>query len=284
MKTIAQFLVRSNLLVSASLAALVFQTQIIFDCLHFPTVLFAFSSTLLIYNFQRIYKNKTRNANQQLSKWMEKNKIFILLITSISAIITFYLAFSLRLESMILLGLPFLISVFYVVRFIKRKKKSLSLRELPYLKIFLISFIWSIVAVPFPLVESSPDWSFLNQQFFIFFIEKFLFVLAITIPFDIRDLEFDPLELKTLPQVLGVQKSIFIGIILILISASLAYLQFQNGLINVSILKFLLISYAFYAILLSLSKIQKSDLYYGGILDSVFLIQSLGIYLITIYS
>jgi 4-hydroxybenzoate polyprenyltransferase len=36
-------------------------------------------------------------------------------------------------------------------------------------------------------------------------LDRFLFVLAITIPFDIRDLKFDKNEIKTIPMVFGIR-------------------------------------------------------------------------------
>jgi len=44
-----------------------------------------------------------------------------------------------------------------------------------------------------------------------------LFVIAITIPFDIRDIDYDVSELKTLPQQLGIYKTKLFGSSLLLI-------------------------------------------------------------------
>ena len=55
--------------------------------------------------------------------------------------------------------------------------------------------------------------SFLNS--FLLFIQRFVFVIAYTIPFEIRDLKYDSLNLKTMPQVFGIKKTKKIALFLL---------------------------------------------------------------------
>ncbi|MCT4665531.1 MAG: hypothetical protein N4A45_09890 [Flavobacteriales bacterium] len=78
--------------------------------------------------------------------------------------------------------------VFYTIPFIKTKNKWWSLRKLPYLKTFLIAFIWSVVTVSIPY-EMSGEIKFDNH--WILFFSNFLLIFSLTLPFDFRDIEYD---------------------------------------------------------------------------------------------
>jgi len=80
--------------------------------------------------------------------------------------------------------------VVYVVRFIPYNNKWLALRDIPFLKIFVIAFVWALVTGLLPLI-SSKDLIQINLQHILFLTKQFLFVVAITIPFDIRDMKYD---------------------------------------------------------------------------------------------
>ncbi|MCK4561903.1 MAG: hypothetical protein KAT78_03285 [Flavobacteriaceae bacterium] len=78
------------------------------------------------------------------------------------------------------------------------------------LKLFLIIITWAGVTVLLPLKNAEIQFS---NDVWLIFIQRVLFLFAITIPFDIRDLDFDNPEIKTLPQTLGVKKSKIIGVV-----------------------------------------------------------------------
>ena len=87
-------------------------------------------------------------------------------------------------------------------------------------------FSWVGITLYFPLQEAS--YLDLSSQWF-YFAQRFLFIIAITIPFDIRDAQFDLPELATLPQVLGVNRARNIAVLsmllFILLGATLNGLQ-----------------------------------------------------------
>ena len=89
----------------------------------------------------------------------------------------------------------------YVIPFNRSKK---NIRNHSQIKIFIVAFCWASVTVLFPLTNET-DIDFLNS--FLLFIQRFIFVIAYTIPFEIRDLKYDSLNLKTMPQVFGIKKN-----------------------------------------------------------------------------
>ena len=102
-----------------------------------------------------------------------------------------------------------IISLSYPIKIIPLGNQKVSLRELPRAKIFLIALVWSIVSVALITLENE---SFYSLDTLLLFISRFSFVLAITIPFDIRDLKYDDLSLKTIPQIYGEKKAKMIAV------------------------------------------------------------------------
>jgi len=104
-----------------------------------------------------------------------------------------------------------LITVFYVLPVFSQKR---NLRSLKGLKIYSIALVWAGVTVILPVVQNE---ILLDWDIWIMGIQRFLFIVILTIPFEIRDLKYDQAELGTLPQVLGVEQTKKIGLLLILV-------------------------------------------------------------------
>jgi hypothetical protein len=150
-----------------------------------------FFSILGVYNFHRWYKFKKKQVQPFLEKWVQKNKKSIILLSFIglfSSCSLFLYLIRLHPKLILLLAICFLISLLYVL---------LKLRELPFIKALIVSFIWTFVLVILPAVLQKnyehSNWSFL------------LLFYALTIPADARDLETDAKKFNTLPQLIGKQ-------------------------------------------------------------------------------
>jgi len=98
-------------------------------------------------------------------------------------------------------GIFGVLSALYAVPFLPRAK---NLRSLTGLKIYIVAFIWAGYTVLFPALDADFP---LDWDFWILFLQRFLLVLVLIIPFEIRDLQWDDRELGTLPQVLGVDRT-----------------------------------------------------------------------------
>ena len=141
-------------------------------------------------------------------QWVGTKKVYLKWLTIISAsiAIVFMLLFtSFKVKKVSFLLVLFVISLLYVIP-IKRK----SLRELPGLKSFFIAFVWTGFVVVYPLMNEHvlPLPVFNILAFFCFFF-------ALTIPFDIRDIQFDSPTQKTIPQVLGIKGSKLLAVVLL---------------------------------------------------------------------
>jgi len=67
-------------------------------------------------------------------------------------------------------------------------------------------------------------------------LQRVLLILALMIPFEIRDLNYDALALNTLPQVLGIKKTKLLGLALLMGFVVLEFflLKQDNGAILIS--------------------------------------------------
>jgi len=193
------FYVFSNIHVALSASALVLLTLDRYSVDNSLTSLFVFCSTVLAYNFIR--EIEMERTYPLLANWIRSSSKPLFLLNLLSALGLLYALFKLRLSDILFVAPFFLLTLFYVYPGTKNFK---GLRSFPGLKLFVISTVWAGVTVLFPLVAND---LVIQRQEWIVFVQRFLIVLAITIPFDIRDMQLDKIELATLPQSLGIRPS-----------------------------------------------------------------------------
>ncbi|MDF1675889.1 MAG: UbiA family prenyltransferase [Vicingaceae bacterium] len=276
-------IVFSNFFVSLCVAALTYRTFLYFN---FPPsnalLVLVFSATYFIYNFQRLVRMNQKEIDEAnigfRMRWVYKNKQPIIFTIVITAIIIIVSLFYIDIKTIIVLAIMGLFSVVYVVRFIPYNKKWLALRDIPYLKIFVIAFVWTLVTGLLPLVNNIEQ---INLHYILFLVKQFLFVFAITIPFDIRDMKYDIEKgIKTFPLVVGVKKVIILGVLLLLgfiAIASYEFLVFQNITMSLWIAE--IITILLVAVLLLLSKKQQPELFYSLIIEGTSLLLAITVLL-----
>jgi hypothetical protein len=103
--------------------------------------------------------------------------------------------------------------------FIDSKK---NLRSISGLKIYVIALVWTGVTVFLPLVNNSHP---ISDDVIITAVQRFLFVMVLMLPFEIRDLSYDSLKLSTIPQKIGVIRTKFLGISMLFVFFCLEFLK-----------------------------------------------------------
>jgi len=115
-----------------------------------------------------------------------------------------------------------------------------SFRQIPILKLITIGLSWSVMAVVLPHLVYEPHY-FKSESLFHFrntglsplmlweLIEYTLFVIALCIPFEIRDLKYDSPKLRTLPQLIGTRNSKYVGFAVLLLCAAIEFTQFEES-------------------------------------------------------
>lgn len=211
---IIDFLLFSNLFIAFCAVA---QGLVTYYLLKLPAntyvLSFLFFSTLTIYNLSMLLSKPKEPQKSPFKrvKWIFSHHRFIISITLISTLCLIllgllYLSFQAKLL-MLFIGV---IAVAYNIPFLRLNEKKIGLRNLPGIKLFLIAFVWSASCVLLPIVEVENNYGIpiALSEVVLLFAKRFLFICAITIPFDIRDLYQDKLyELKTIPVIFGEKKA-----------------------------------------------------------------------------
>ena len=94
------------------------------------------------------------------------------------------------------------------------------IRKIPLLKIFYVGLTWALIN----------SWLILPEFNWSIFLISWLFISALVLPFDIRDMKSD--DVVTFPILIGVQKTKFLAYLLIFISGLLSvfYLNLEFGI------------------------------------------------------
>jgi len=217
--------------------------------------LFSFYATLGVYNGQRLFKLNRKSLTPWL-QWVKKyqRSLFILSILSslLAGIIVLKIGVSNTTSWMLLLASTF-VSLFYVIRVFGK-----NFREIPMLKIHLIALTWVSVLILFPLLNEGA----LDQSMNIL-VAHYLYIVAVTIPFDIRDLKYDDITQRTIPQMIGVRAAKVLSFLLLVTFALLMFFSWVDLRLN-------LIFYLGVIIQLFLvfnMNEKRSDLYCAGWID-----------------
>ena len=174
-----------------------------------------FCSTLALYNFSIILSKpkKPEESPFRRVRWVFSHYRLTITLTIISILSIIPLSFFLNSSSLILLFGLALISLGYSLPLFSFQDKRYSLRNIPGVKLFLIAAIWSLSCVLLPILEmeSNNEIIITLNDTIILIAKRFLFIAAITVPFDIRDLFQDKTnELKTIPVILGEKTALLI--------------------------------------------------------------------------
>lgn len=176
------------------------------------------------------------------------------------------------------IALSGIVAIIYSLPFLRWQGRWLRLRDVSYLKIILIVFIWTSVTVVLPYLNS-PQIMVSKGQLILLFIERLLFYLAITLPFDVRDYTADTQHgLSTLVTYLGKNNTLKLSFGTLISSALVAiyhyfylYPQYQLG-------ASILLIYPFIGYLLAQNLSTKPYWFYSLFLDGCMIAQFLVVF------
>lgn len=246
------FYIFSSIHVALGVFCLVKITLLSYNINENRTALFCFFATIVSYNFIRFLNVATEK--NWLAKWYTKQKPILTVLTFLSAVIVMYLSFGFRLKALLIL-LPFSILTFFYG--MKLPRRLISLRKVPGLKIFLIAFCFSGVTVLFPLVQNGFE---IGMTEWWLFMQRLIFIILITLPFDIRDVDFDSSQLKTIPQRFGVLNTKIIGVLLVVGIIVMEYFLLENK----NILFYSVLIICFLSLLFLVFSKRKQTKYYSA--------------------
>lgn len=274
------FLINTNFFIAFAAVFMTVETQVQLgtEPSWHPYLFIIFFATLFEYNLHKlailIWHRKA--LEQPKHQWLNTNIKFFYFIMAFSVI--GFTASIILAKREVLEGLfPFaIITVFYSIPFMKLGKKTIRLREIPGLKVFTIAVIWAFVTVFLPIIQSGMQYNGWHVTWMV--IERFLFITAITIPFDVRDMETDARSgLKTLPLLMGRKNSLMLatGMLLGIIPIAILHYPAVNMPHQVTPL---VISVLLTIYFINSEKLQQNKLYHYGILDGTIIMQALLVY------
>ena len=145
------------------------------------------------------------------------------------------------------------------------------LKLLEVIKIFLIAIVWSWVTVFLPALEIGEA---TTLPVGLMLLERALFIFAITLPFDIRDLKVDShSEVKTIPAEIGIKKTKSLGALSLLAAFILAVTNWLSAGYNVNILLGIFISFLSTWFFIRQSDKVQHDYFFTGLIDGTMILQ-----------
>ena len=168
-----------------------------------------FFATLTVYTFQRLYKAETSATRSSSLEWVRDHTKQQVVAVFVSGCITVLLLIYV-VQKNLLIGILVLalgsVSMAYVVPVFGK-----SFRDVPYLKSPVVAFVWTVFLFVFPALNEGISMEIILWQVMAFFV----FFIALTIPFDLRDADLDDPRQKTLPMLIGTKMSKVVATVLI---------------------------------------------------------------------
>lgn len=244
-----------------------------------------FTSTLGIYNFCILIsppKEPQRSSYLRI-RWFFSHYRLMVTFTLISVLSLVPLFFLISMPSRLLLIFSGVISVCYGLPIFTLGDQKFGLRNIPGLKPFLITLVWVLSTVLLPILESKELHltTVSMQDTTLLIAKRFLFVFALTVPFDIRDLfEDNKLGVKTIPVIIGEKRAYLFCSVLLLGYVIMLFLYGNTGF-NSDFFA-LTLTAALTGWLIFRSKWEKNEYYYFFYLDGVLILQYVFLVLFTL--
>lgn len=244
----------------------------------YPVLGLLFTSTLGIYNFSiLISKPKLpEKSPYRRIRWFFSHYRLMVTFTIVSLLSLIPLFFLISTASKILLIFLAVLSFGYGLPLFTIGEQKFGLRNIPGLKLIMITLVWTMSSVLLPILESQASHiaTISMRDTTILIAKRFLFIAALAIPFDIRDLfEDKQLGLKTIPVAWGEKNAYLFCQVLLAGYVVLLFLFRNNGFTT-----------DFWALTLTViltgwlifkSKWEKNEYYYFFYMDGVLILQYL---------
>lgn len=256
-----KFLIQSQVFIALIAVAYSVETELLLNQkpeVH-PYLFLVFLSTFLIYNMSRY-------AAKPMKRSITWFMVALLAATFILVAVAFWARWQVIVMLIPLAGL----SLLYTFPIVPFNKQFVTLRTIPYVKIFVITIVWSLVTVLLPVVRMEQA---IDLHVLLIFVERMIFVFVLALMFDIRDMEQDQRSgLKTIPLRLGKAQSQRLCRWLLLIFLAIAIIHYWPA--QPEVLPAMVLSALGAFILIRDSIFKDRSEYYFALVDSMMLVQA----------
>jgi 4-hydroxybenzoate polyprenyltransferase len=265
--------VYGNLLISVAAASLTWVSGVLLGGeVRWEIIVLVFAATLFIYNFDRLLVLKSMaGLKSERHVWIVRNAGYLIGLVALSVVCMGYLAFSLNWQEIVYVAHLGLVSVLYSLPMFSHSEGKRPLRSFRGLKIFLIAYVWAATTAVLPALDLGKG--LFDFHVILLFIERALFIFAVTLPFDIRDYKSDTQSgVITIPHVLGVQKSKWLAYTCTLVFMLLSVLHYnhENWMIAAR-----MVTGVATLLVIRYTDETRHEYYYTGLIDGLLIIQAM---------
>ena len=261
----------SNFFVALAAMSMVWQAQILADShMQFSSSYgwLVFCATLIIYAIHRVigFTVIKQTIETRRVRVIRKFRGHIIGYAILAVIPLVWLSLQMPAQTISLLGLAAILSLAYVIPLFRKRR----LRDLPFIKVFVVALIWSLVTTVIPAIQNPIS----NASLIWLALEKSLFILALILPFDVRDLDVDANHrVDTFATKYGVSRALRGANLCVLLAMFLVIVQTLRGFYFTEVAVALLLSYIYVLIVIRMSHKPRHDYFYTGAVDGAMLLQ-----------
>jgi 4-hydroxybenzoate polyprenyltransferase len=271
MKTIYSTFIYGAIFISLCAVGLCMETSLLLNLPFnsFSFYLVVFSATLGQYNIH-YYIKREANPDSDRFLWSLQHRNVHLVLNMIGAVGLIVGLFGLKPKNFIVLGVIAVITILYSFPFLPFKKKK-RLKDFGLLKILVLSYVWTLITVWFPMITLTP----ITPDFQMIFAQRFVFMFALCLAFDIRDIHSDQEKgIRTLPVSIGKRWSYLIIYFSLVLFVAISFIHFRsthhfmqfNAMVISALATYFVIEY---------SKDVKTDMIYLAGVDGMMLLQAI---------
>ncbi|MCB0634477.1 MAG: UbiA family prenyltransferase [Saprospiraceae bacterium] len=280
LKKLIDLILYSNLWIAFCATSMCWQTQWMLSgsFTWAPLAAFILFATLLLYALHRLVGLSRAEGFKDKGRYfvIEHFQLHIGLYAVLAGLAALWYAWQLSWQVWWWMLPGMVLSAGYVLPIFGKGKR---LRDFHYIKIFLIALAWSWITVVVPAVDLGLH---RNIPLAFLFLERVCFVFAITLPFDIRDLEIDRANgVMTLPAMLGVVRTRQLAYLLLGLSAALGWMAFDLNAYNTGSFTGLIISLLISAVVIGGTRAGRHDYFFTGLVDGLMVVQFLLVWLLS---
>jgi len=271
MKSVLRAFIYGAVFISLCTVALCMETSLLLrlPLNSFSFYLVVFSATLGQYNIH-YYIKRDANPDSDRFFWSVQHRRIHLLLNVIGAIGLIIGVTHLKSKHFLALGIIAIITILYSFPLLPFKRKK-RLKDFGLLKILTLSYVWTLITVWFPVINLTK----ITPDFMLVFMQRFIFMFALCLAFDIRDATSDRKNgIRTLPVSLGFRWSYIIINACLILFLVLSILHFRhthqfmqlNAMIISALATYFMTEYA---------KTKNTDMIYLAGIDGMMMLQAI---------
>ena len=210
LRQVFDFYINSSIHVALAVVALSWVTMIEFDVeINEEVLLFICLASISGYNFVK-YFGIAKFHHRSLATWLQVIQVFSFLCFLLMC----YLMLQLEYKTLTYIAAFGIVTFLYAIPFFPKHlviDNQKNIRSIGGVKVYVIAIVWAGVTVLLPLINTD---YYLSAVVWITVLQRFVFVVLLMLPFEIRDLQYDNLKLATIPQQIGIKNTKIIGALL----------------------------------------------------------------------